>query len=154
MGNLVGKAMDETLEKNKKFMIEMQSIQLERQIHMQDQMRLRQQAMQVARAREMFFWWAAFYGVSLVGAIAAMRRTKRKAVLVPFFPLSFIVGYQADLAYGTKINRIRAEADSIMKCEEELLEVPGGIPTPSLIDAARQRFDDDKRYTKVHDMYA
>jgi len=145
MGNLVGKAMDETLEKNKKFMIEMQSIQLERQIHMQDQMRLRQQAMQVARAREMFFWWAAFYGVSLVGAIAAMRRTKRKAVLVPFFPLSFIVGYQADLAYGTKINRIRAEADSIMKCEEELLEVPGGIPTPSLIDAARQRFDDDKR---------
>ena len=42
-----------------------------------------------------------------------------------------------------------------MKCEEELLQQPGGVPTASLIDAARQRFDDEKRYTtKVHDMYA
>ncbi|XP_037092261.1 plasminogen receptor (KT)-like isoform X2 [Pollicipes pollicipes] len=155
MGNMMAKAMEENFEKNKKFMVEMQAAQLERQIHMQDQMRLRMHATQVARAREMFFWWAAFYGISLAGAIAAVRKTKKRTPLLPFFPLTFIVAYQADLAYGTKLGRIRAEAESIMGCEEELLEQPCGVPTANVIDAARQRYLDEKRYTtKVHDMYA
>ena len=34
-------------------------------------------------------------------------RTKKPNVLVPFLPLTFIVGYQAHLAYGNKIQRIR-----------------------------------------------
>ena len=37
----------------------------------------------------------------------SVRRTGRRTALFPFFPLTFIVGYQADLAYGTKIDRIR-----------------------------------------------
>lgn len=34
-------------------------------------------------------------------------KTKNPAVIAPFLPLSFIVGYQADYAYGNKIDRIR-----------------------------------------------
>jgi len=154
MGNIMGKAMEENFNKNKKFMIEMQGVQLERQIHMQDQMRLRMQALQVARAREMFYWWAAFYGIGLAGAIAAVKRTKNRAIIFPFFPLTFIVAYQADLAYGNKLARIKAEADNIMQFEPELLKQPCGIPTASLIDAARQKLNDEKRYTrKVRDTY-
>ncbi|XP_043189508.1 plasminogen receptor (KT)-like isoform X4 [Amphibalanus amphitrite] len=145
MGNMMARTMDENFEKNKKFMSEIQVIQLDRQIHMHDQLRLRRQAMEIAAAREMFFWWAAFYGTALVGAIGGVRRAKKPGLLIPFVPLTFIVAYQADLAYGTKLSRITAEADSILKCEEELLQQPGGVPTASLIDAARQRFDDEKR---------
>ncbi|XP_043225038.1 plasminogen receptor (KT)-like isoform X3 [Amphibalanus amphitrite] len=145
MGNFMGKALDESFNKNKKFMIEMQSIQLERQIHMQDQMRQRMQALQVARARELFYWWAAFYTVGLVGAVAVARRTGRRTALFPFFPLTFIVGYQADLAYGNKLERIRAEAEHIMRSETELLEPPCGVPTTSGIDAARHKLSDEQR---------
>ncbi|XP_037069024.1 plasminogen receptor (KT)-like isoform X2 [Pollicipes pollicipes] len=145
MGNIMGKAMEENFNKHKKFMIEMQGVQLERQIHMQDQMRRRMQAMELARAREMFYWWATFYVVGFVGAVAAARRTKNRTALFPFFPLAFIVGYQADLAYGTKLTRIRAEAESILQSEPELVEPPSGVPTASLIDAARQKIKDEKR---------
>lgn len=140
----------ENFEKNKKFMTELQSIQMERQIHMQDQMRLRMQAMQLARAREMFYWWATFYGLGLIGAILVVRKTKRKAALFPFFPLTFIVGYQADLAYGSKMKRIRDEASFIMQFEPDLLEQPGGVPSASSIDSARNSYHDEKRF-KVHD---
>ena len=34
-------------------------------------------------------------------------KTKKPALLGPILPLSFIVGYQADFAYGTKITRVQ-----------------------------------------------
>ena len=33
-------------------------------------------------------------------------RTKRPAMIAPLIPLSFFVGYQADLAWGNKMERI------------------------------------------------
>ena len=45
--------------------------QLERQIQMQNQMRERQMAMMVARSRDMFQWFGAFYGTYAFVAIAA-----------------------------------------------------------------------------------
>ena len=70
MGNFVGKAMESNFQKQQDFMLEMNRITMERQIQMQNQMRERMAAAQVARAREMFAWLAAFYGVSSVAIIA------------------------------------------------------------------------------------
>lgn len=78
-------------------------------------------------------------------------------------PFTFTLAYAADMAYGSKIQRIRgmsyeqnlwsnshefyyfvfcsAEADMIMQNEPELLEWPHGLPSISSIDQAR--FDDE-----------
>ena len=66
-------------------------------------------------------------------------RTKKPAAIAPLLPLTFIVGYQGDLAYGSKVNRIKAEAENIMQYERDLIEIPSGLPTLSSIDAARIR---------------
>ena len=47
------------------------------------------------------------------------------------------MGYQADLAYGTKVNRIRAEAENILQYEHDLTDMPGGLPSLASIDAGR-----------------
>ena len=68
-----------------------------------------------------------------------MFRTKKPAAIVPLLPLTFIVGYQADLAYGSKVNRIRAEAENILQYERDLTDIPGGLPSIASIDAGRMR---------------
>ena len=69
MGNLVGRAMDESMRRNQEFMMESQLVMLERQIQMQDQMRERMAAQQLARAREMFVWLSTFYVLASIGMI-------------------------------------------------------------------------------------
>lgn len=134
-------------------MIDMQRIQLERQIQMMNQMRERQMAMQVAKTRELFYWFGSFYVLAAVGLIARYRKTKSGVVLAPLLPLSFIVTYQADLAYGSKLTRIKAEAENIMEYEAQLLHMPCGVPTAQGIDQARQRQYDEQRTRKVHELY-
>jgi len=36
--------------------------------------------------------------------------------MVPFLPLTFIVAYLGDMAYGTKMKRIRGKTSSTMQC--------------------------------------
>lgn len=43
---------------------------MERQIQMQNQMRERLMAMQVARARELLYWFGSFYVVAAAGMMA------------------------------------------------------------------------------------
>ena len=64
MGMFASKAMDESMKKNQEFMLEMNRITIERQIQMQNQMRERQAAGQIAKAREMFYWLSTFYVVA------------------------------------------------------------------------------------------
>ena len=65
-------------------------------------------------------------------------------------PLTFIVGYQADLAYGTKVNRIRAEAENILQYEHDLTDMPGGLPSLASIDAGRIKVQvKDRELTKI-----
>ena len=72
MGNMVmGRAMDENLKKNQEFMKEMQALTVERQIQMQNQMRERMAATQLAMARERFVWFGSFY---LVATLAMIKR--------------------------------------------------------------------------------
>jgi hypothetical protein len=74
-------------------------------------MRERMMASQIARAREMLYWFGSFYTLAAGGMVASFRRTRNKGVLVPLLPLSFILGYQLDLAYGNKLHRIKGESE-------------------------------------------
>ncbi|CAG0905699.1 unnamed protein product [Darwinula stevensoni] len=205
MGISVSKVMQENLEKNQEFMLEMQKIQVERQIQMQNQMRERMMAMQLARSREFFYWFLGFYGVCTAGMLLGgvdkergqgdlghsmalkmllwrpadhidlgdclhkiwafyvlysvcclgcrYRTTRQKRVLLPLVPLTFILSYQADLCYGSKLKRIQVEAEQIMEFEHDSLEMPFGVPSLSSIDQARMRQSDERRLKKVHDIY-
>lgn len=80
-------------------------------MEMQNMMRERMMAMQIARARELLTYWVGpFYVLATLACIGAARRNKHPRYLGPIIPLSFAVGYQADLAYGTKIQRIRCKS--------------------------------------------
>ena len=78
-----------------------------------------------------------FYQEQLCNQSFIYSRTKKPAAIVPLLPLTFLVGYQADLAYGSKVNRIRAEAENILQYERDLTDMPGGLPSLSSIDAGR-----------------
>nr|XP_045606505.1 plasminogen receptor (KT)-like isoform X1 [Procambarus clarkii] len=152
MGN-VNKSMMEATRKNQEFMLETQRVQLERQIHMQNEMRQKMMSMQIARSRELLYWFGAFYAVAAIGMITGFRRTRKPGTLVPLLPLTFVLAYQADLAYGSKLNRIKMEAENILIFEHELVSLPMGVPTPATIDEARERQEETKRLNKVHERF-
>ncbi|CAC5407584.1 plasminogen receptor (KT)-like [Mytilus californianus] len=145
MGSVIGKAMDDNMKKQQEFMLETQRLQMERQIHMQNQMRERMMAMQIAGARDMFLWFASFYAIATPAMIVGAAKTQSKTPLAPILPLTFIVAYQYDMAYHSKIERIRAEADRIMDDEQGLLCIPHGVPTMQSIEAARLKQKDKER---------
>ncbi|GLV40748.1 uncharacterized protein CBL_13749 [Carabus blaptoides fortunei] len=123
----------------------MNKIKIERQIHMQNQMRERLFALEIAKERELFYWFGSFYVLSVCTAVAAYRYSKRISFLAPLVPLSYVMAYQADLAYGSKLHRIKAEADHIMQFEQDLLDLPCDLPTASEIDLARLQMDEVKK---------
>jgi len=137
--------MEENFKKNQDFITEMNNIKIERQLQMRNQMRERQVALEIAKQRELFYWLGAFYFTSLVGAFTSYRYKRKISVLTPLVPLTFILAYQADLAYGNKLHRILVEAENIMQFEQELLELPLGVPTPASIDLKRMQNDEQKR---------
>ena len=96
----------------------------------------------------MFLWLGSFYVIAGAGMIAGFARTKKPAAIVPLLPLTFVVGYQADLAYGSKVNRIRAEAENILQYERDLTDIPGGLPSIASIDAGRMK----AQVRRCHDM--
>lgn len=146
MGSAVGKTMEDNFKKQQEFMLEMNRITLERQIQMQNQMRERMVAQQVAGAREMFLWLGSFYLLAGTGMIAAFAKSKKPAAVAPLLPLTFLVGYQADLAYGSKVARIRAEAENILQYERDLTDMPGGLPSLATIDAGRIKAQEEEKY--------
>ncbi len=77
------------------------------------------------------------------------RRTRRPGAIAPLLPLTFLVGYQADLAYGTKVSRIRSEAENILMFEPDLVEMPAGLPTVASIDAARMKQEDEAKFKGI-----
>ena len=74
------------------------------------------------------------------------RRNRNPAALAPLLPLTFLVGYQGDLAYGTKVNRIKAEAESILMFERDLIDMPSGLPTVSSLDVGRMQQEESAKY--------
>jgi hypothetical protein len=60
-------------------------------------------------------------------------------ILGPLVPLTFVVAYQADLAYGNKMERVIAEADSMLEKERKMLALPGAPLSLDLLDSRRKK---------------
>lgn len=139
MGLLMGKALDENMKKQQEFMLQTQRDTLERQIQMQNYMREQATAIQLATARERFNWWAGFYSLAFIACITGFKKTKRPMPLVPLLPLTFVFGYQVDLCYGNKMDRIKRDALHILEEDPTLVSLPQGLPTVSLLDERRSK---------------
>eukprot|EP00484_Ammonia_sp_Unknown_P023957 CAMPEP_0197040568 /NCGR_PEP_ID=MMETSP1384-20130603/17253_1 /TAXON_ID=29189 /ORGANISM="Ammonia sp." /LENGTH=149 /DNA_ID=CAMNT_0042471349 /DNA_START=22 /DNA_END=471 /DNA_ORIENTATION=- len=100
-------SMKDSMKENSKTMIENQK-------RMQMQVREMQMAVNMARMRDLFKWYASFAGtVFVLGAIGAAK-TKTPLPLIPSLPLGWVAAYQYDMAYGNKLNRVRQEAGQIL----------------------------------------
>ncbi|XP_028319443.1 uncharacterized protein LOC114473820 isoform X1 [Gouania willdenowi] len=107
MGFLLSKSLDANFKKQQEFMLHNSRLQLERQIQMQNQMRERQMAMQIAWSREFLKYYGAFFTVATFGLTVGAIKKKKPALFTPIIPLGFIFTYQLDSAYGTLIHRMR-----------------------------------------------
>ncbi|XP_018578237.1 plasminogen receptor (KT) [Anoplophora glabripennis] len=149
MGNTFTINMEENFRRNQEFITEMNTIKIERQLQMRNQMREREVALQIAKSRELFFWYGAFYLTSVAWALTSYRYKRKPIYLASLVPLTFVVAYQADLAYGNKLHRIIVEAEHILQFENDLLALPLGVPTASSIDLKRLQNDEQKKLHPV-----
>ncbi|XP_062904998.1 plasminogen receptor (KT) [Mobula hypostoma] len=138
MGFFMSKSMDESLKKQQEFMAANSALQLERQMLMQNEMRQRQIAMQIAWSREIIKYFGTFFGLTTAGLTIGAMKKKSPKLLVPIIPLSFIFAYQYDLAYGTLMLRMKDEAENIIDTEQAVLGMPKGVPTFETIEKARR----------------
>ncbi|XP_029920654.1 plasminogen receptor (KT) [Myripristis murdjan] len=138
MGFLLSKSMDANLKKQQEFMLVNSRLQMERQILMQNQMRERQMAMQIAWSREFLKYFGTFFALATMGLTVGAIKKKKPGLFAPVVPLSFVLAYQMDMAYGTLIYRMRGEAESIMVTEHDRLLLPHGTPTFDSIEKARR----------------
>lgn len=113
-------------------------LQMERQMVMQNQMRERQMAMQIAWSREFIKYFGTFYALATLGLTAGAIKRKTPALMAPIIPLGFVFAFQMDSAYGTLLYRMRGEAESIMTSEHDRLDLPHGTPTFESIEKARR----------------
>ncbi|KAM4527754.1 plasminogen receptor (KT) isoform 1-T2 [Odontesthes bonariensis] len=138
MGFLLSKSMDANFKKQQEFMLLNARLQMERQILMQNQMRERQMAMQMAWSREFLKYYVSFFTVATLGLTVGAIKRKKPSLLAPIVPLGFILTYQMDSAYGTLNYRMRGEAENILASERDRLDLPLGIPTFESIEKARR----------------
>ncbi|KCV69155.1 hypothetical protein H696_04569 [Fonticula alba] len=91
------------------------AVMAEQRAHMERQIR-RQIASRIAQTREMMHWQGGFWLLLASGVTIARIRLGYvpKPLLAPLFVMPFMMAYQYDMAYGTKLDRIRDEADRIL----------------------------------------
>ncbi|XP_023799233.1 plasminogen receptor (KT) isoform X2 [Cyanistes caeruleus] len=99
---------------------------LERQLVLQNLMRERQTAMQIAWTREFLKYFGTFFGLAAVVLTTGAIKRKNPAVLLPILPLGFVFSYHYDVGYGTLLQRIKGEAENILDTQSALLELPKG----------------------------
>ncbi|XP_015470730.1 plasminogen receptor (KT) isoform X2 [Parus major] len=99
---------------------------LERQLVLQNLMRERQTAMQIAWTREFLKYFGTFFGLAAVVLTTGAIKRKNPAVLLQILPLSFVFSYHYDVGYGTLLQRIKDEAENIIDTQSTLLELPKG----------------------------
>nr|XP_048294753.1 plasminogen receptor (KT) [Myodes glareolus] len=147
MGFIFSKSMNENMKNQKEFMTMQSQLQLERQLTMQNEMRERQMAMQIAWSREFLKYFGTFFGLATVSLTTGAIKRKKPAFLIPIVPLSFIFTYQYDLGYGTLLQRMKREAEDILETEKAKLEMPKGMITFESLESIRReqsRFVMDK----------
>ncbi|GAB5579652.1 plasminogen receptor (KT) [Prionailurus iriomotensis] len=112
--------------------------ELERQLMMQNEMRERQMALQIAWSREFLKYFGTFFGIAAISLTAGAIRRKKPAFLFPIIPLGFVLTYQYDLGYGTLLQRMKGEAENILETEKSKLQLPKGMITFESLEKARR----------------
>ncbi|KAG8455182.1 hypothetical protein GDO86_001395 [Hymenochirus boettgeri] len=138
MGTLLSKATEQQMKRQQEFMQVNSQLQLERQIIMQNQMRERQMAMQIAWSREFLKYYGSFFSLAVIGLTAGAIKNKKPGLFIPIVPLGIVFAYQLDMGYGTLLTRMKGEAENILENEKSLLEIPQGMPTFDGIEKARR----------------
>ena len=92
MGSFMSSALDANMKKQQQFMVENQTVMLERNMNMQNAMRERMMATQIARTRELLKWSASFWALASLGCTIRAIKTHNPAFLAPILPISFVVG--------------------------------------------------------------
>ncbi|NXO37053.1 PLRKT protein, partial [Locustella ochotensis] len=94
---------------------------LGRQLILQNLIRERQTAMQIAWTQN-FSNILTFFGLAAVVLTTGLaRKRKNPAILLPIIPLSFVLSYHYYMGYGTLLQR---EAVNIFDTQSTLLELP------------------------------
>lgn len=75
-------------------MAESQKMMVARQMEMQQQMRERMMAAQVAGTRDLVRFFGTFFCLATAGLIAGAVKTKNPKLLAPLLPMSFVLAYQ------------------------------------------------------------
>ncbi|KAM5299378.1 plasminogen receptor (KT) [Ctenodactylus gundi] len=138
MGFMFSKSMNENMKNQQEFMLMNARLQLERQLMLQNEMRERQLAMQIAWSREFLKYFGTFFGIASISLTAGAIKQKKPALFFPIVPLSFILAYQYDLGYGTLLQRMKGEAEDILETEKTKLELPKGMITFESLEKARR----------------
>ncbi|XP_012861097.1 plasminogen receptor (KT) [Echinops telfairi] len=138
MGFILSKSMNENMKRQQEFMLMNARLQLERQLTMQNEMRERQMAMQVAWSREFLKYFGTFFGIVTIALTTGAIKGKKPVFLFPIVPLGFVLTYQYDLGYGTLLQRMKGEAENILDAEKERLQLPGGMITFESLEKARR----------------
>ncbi|XP_006881374.1 PREDICTED: plasminogen receptor (KT) [Elephantulus edwardii] len=138
MGFIFSKSMNENMKNQQEFMLVNARLQLERQLIMQNEMRERQMAMQVAWSREFIKYFGTFFSIAAISLTAGAIKKKQPAFLFPVVPLGFILTYQYDLGYGTLLQRMKGEAENILETEKSKLQLPRGMITFESLEKARK----------------
>ncbi|MXQ94492.1 hypothetical protein E5288_WYG003895 [Bos mutus] len=138
MGFIFSKSMNENLKSQQEFMLMNSRLQLERQLIMQNEMRERQMAMQIAWSREFLKYFGTFFGITAVSLTAGAIKGKKPVLIFPMVPLGFVLAYQYDMGYGTLIHRMKGEAENILETEKSKLQLPKGMITFESLEKARK----------------
>ncbi|XP_037348712.1 plasminogen receptor (KT) [Talpa occidentalis] len=139
MGFILSKSMNENMKAQQEFMLMNARLQLERQLTMQNEMRERQMAMQIAWSREFLKYFGSFYGIAVISLTTGAIKKKKPVFLFPIVPLSFILTYQYDMGYGTILQRMKGEAEDILETEKRKLQLPGGMITFESLEETRRK---------------
>ncbi|XP_020763610.1 plasminogen receptor (KT) isoform X1 [Odocoileus virginianus] len=138
MGFIFSKSMNENMKSQQEFMLMNSRLQLERQLIMQNEMRERQMAMQIAWSREFLKYFGTFFGITAISLTAGAIKGKKPVLILPMVPLGFVLAYQYDMGYGTLIHRMKGEAENILETEKSKLQLPKGVITFESLEKARR----------------
>lgn len=123
MGSIVS-AQGELMAKNQEKMVQNQKEMMLKQRQMQ-------LAQQFAMGKDRFMYYQVFYYLCCFGLFAKALKEKNPTSLFPLVPLSFVFAYQYDMYYLNKMERVRKEAERLIREEPDLFfpAVNNGIVT-------------------------
>jgi hypothetical protein len=116
MGALLGNPAEKMQESMRKTQEEMMT----KQRDMMLKQRQLQLAHQFSLGKDRFLFYSAFLGLASIGCILGFKKSKNPSALAPLLPFSFAWIYQYDMYYGNKMQRVKKEAERMIREEPEL----------------------------------